>query len=131
MSTIHHPPAAGSAVTGLDELPPLTVVTDGIPASEHVRTLDRPLVVTGRAAQPAAGGLLYRLGILALLVLVLGSFGYGVRSLLEPAPTAARMGLSATEWSSYRAGEREDAASAATTPFAPFAAADPFAGAGP
>ncbi len=95
--------------TRVADLPPLDVVTEGIPASEHVEA------IPAAASPPAerSGESRSRRLILALeaflVLLLLGAFAVGVTELLTTTPSGLHMGLSNEAWSQYRDGERSPA----------------------
>jgi hypothetical protein len=90
--------------TKVTDLPPLVVVTEGIPASEHLETAP----TAAPAERP--GETRVRRIILALeavlVLLIVGAFAFGVSQILAPTPSGLHMGLSDQAWSEYRAGER-------------------------
>ena len=89
--------------TPVGDLPPLHVVTEGIPASEHVEV---------RAAEPPAvrrDDARTRRIILALeaflVLLILGSFAVGMTQVLAPAEPGPRGGVTNEAWVQYRVAE--------------------------
>jgi hypothetical protein len=101
--------------TQVADLPPMTVVTEGIPASEHVEAAPTA-APTGRSADRESRIRRIVLALEGLLVLViLGAFAVGITELTAPPSPGLHMGLSPTAWSEFRAGERAPATAPATS----------------
>lgn len=115
--------------TRVADLPPLDVVTEGIPASEHVDVVP---VVPATTAEPRAERRTRRV-ILALeaflVLLLLGSFAVGVTQLLTPEVSGLHMGLTNQAWGEYRQGERAPAPLIPiTAAWVPWVVTTPFTG---
>jgi hypothetical protein len=113
--------------TQVADLPHLTVVTEGIPASEHVE-VPAAAAAAERPDQTRARRIILALEAV-LVLLILGAFAVGVAQILAPTPSGLHMGLSDQAWSEYRAGERAPAPLIPVTPvWAPWDVTTPFAG---
>jgi hypothetical protein len=113
--------------TPIAQLPPLDVVTEGIPASEHVEPLPTVAPVsTERRAQTRTRRIILALEAVLVLIIV-GAFSYGVTQILAESTAAPHMGLSEQAWSEYRAGERAPAPLIPITrAWTPWVAVTPF-----
>lgn len=110
--------ATSTAPPSIAEMPPLEVVTEGIPAAEHVRE-PAPTLPTRR---PLAFQVLFWV----VVAIVLGAFAVGVTAVLTPPPSSLHMGLSDQAWAEYRAGERVVLPDVNPVPFNPFLQVTPF-----
>jgi hypothetical protein len=112
MSTKVEKPLEASPLTHVADMPPLEVVTEGIPPQEHIG----PPPVAQPEAPPAApehrrSWFAWALaGVIGLLLVVAGIFA--VTQYSSPSTSDLHMGLTPQAWQEYRAGER-----ASTTPF--------------
>ena len=112
MATKFEKPLEASQVTPVADMPPLEVVTEGIPAQEHI---EAPPTAQPEAAPVAPERTGHTLawalaGAIGFLLVVAGIFAFTQSS---PTSTAdLHMGLTPQAWQEFRAGER-----ASTTPF--------------
>jgi len=112
MATKFEKPLEASQVTPVADMPPLEVVTEGIPAQEHIEAppIAQPQaapIAPERTGRPLAWALA---GAIGFLLVVAGIFAFTQSS---PTNTAdLHMGLTPQAWQEFRAGER-----ASTTPF--------------
>jgi hypothetical protein len=109
MATKFEKPLEASQVTHVADMPPLEVVTEGIPAQEHIEAppTAQPEAAPERRRHTLAWALA---GAIGLLLVVAGIFAFAQNS-----PTSTpdlHMGLTPQAWQEFRAGER-----ASTTPF--------------
>lgn len=116
MSTKFEKPLPERLSTHVDDMPPLEVVTRGIPADEHLSTSPPPLEVvttgipeaeqlpTPTAETPARRRRTFVWALVGVLLAALAMVGIAV---LQPvASVGGHMGLSTQAWQDYRAGER-------------------------
>jgi hypothetical protein len=112
MATKFEKPLEASQMTHVADMPPLAVVTEGIPAQEHI---EAPPTAQPEAApvvgEPRSRPLAWALaGVIGFVLVVAGIF-----ALMQYSATGAadlHMGLTPQAWQEFRAGER-----ASTTPF--------------
>ena len=112
MATKFEKPLEASQVTHVADMPPLEVVTEGIPAQEHI---EAPPTAQPEAAPVTPERRRHTLawalaGAIGFLLVVAGIFAFTQNS-----PTSTpdlHMGLTPQAWQEFRAGER-----ASTTPF--------------
>jgi hypothetical protein len=112
MATKFEKPLEASQVTPVGDMPPLEVVTEGIPAQEHIEAPPTAQPETAPAApERRRHTLAWALaGAIGLLLVVAGIIAFTQSS---PTGTAdLHMGLTPQAWQEFRAGER-----ASTTPF--------------
>jgi hypothetical protein len=103
MATKFEKPLQASQVTPVADMPPLEVVTEGIPAQEHIEAAP---VAPERTGHPLAWALAGAIGFLLVVA--------GIFALTQSSPTSTadlHMGLTPQAWQEFRAGER-----ASTTP---------------
>jgi hypothetical protein len=106
MATKFEKPLQASQVTPVADMPPLEVVTEGIPAQEHVES---PPMVQPVAApverEPRSRPLAWALaGVIGFVLVVAGIF-----ALTQYSATGTQdlhMGLTPQAWQEFRAGER-------------------------
>lgn len=107
MATKFEKPFEASQLTHVEDMPPLEVVTEGIPTQEHI---EFPPTVQPAAAPPVTPERRGRMlawalvGVMGLLLLVAGI----VRLAQSPTTDLAdlHMGLTPQAWLEFRAGER-------------------------
>ncbi len=112
MATKFEKPLEASQMTPVADMPPLEVVTEGIPAQEHIEAPPTPSRRPPRSRRSARGHTLAwaLAGAIGFLLVVAGIFAFTQSS---PTSTAdLHMGLTPQAWQEFRAGER-----ASTTPF--------------
>jgi hypothetical protein len=113
MATSTDRPSQAPMTTKVTELPPMTVTTEGIPATEHVTP---PVAERERRTRWIALAMAGVLAIVAVVALVLGAVlttpgSYEQRTVATPPragefflPTVAP--VHTADWATYRAGER-------------------------
>ena len=112
MATKFEKPLEASQVTPVADMPPLEVVTEGIPAQEHIEAPptaqpDAAPVAPARTGHTLAWALA---GAIGFLLVVAGIFAFTQSS--QTSTADLHMGLTPQAWQEFRAGER-----ASTTPF--------------
>jgi hypothetical protein len=112
MATKFEKPLEASQLTHVADMPPLDVVTEGIPAQEH---LESPPTVQPEAAPiaPERRGRVFAwalAGVMGFLLVVAGILAFRPDS--STGTTDLHMGLTPQAWQEFRAGER-----VSTTPF--------------
>ena len=113
MATSTDRPSQAPMTTQVTELPPMTVTTEGIPATEHVTP---PVADRERRTRWIALAMSGVLAIIAVVALVLGAVlttpGFFEQHTVFTAPRAGQMpvltapGVHTADWAAYRAGER-------------------------
>jgi hypothetical protein len=110
MATKFEKPLEASQVTPVADMPPLEVVTQGIPAQEHIEIPPTSQVEAAPVAPQRRHTLAWALaGAIGFLLVVAGIF-----AVTQYSPTSTpdlHMGLTPQAWQEFRAGER-----ASTTP---------------
>jgi hypothetical protein len=103
MATTSGPFLDPENTTHVKDMPPVVVTTTGIPETEHLPE-SRHVEVPPQVEKPSHTNRWVALALAGVLTVSLGAIAYVVS---QPVPdTNLHMGLSATAWSDYRAGER-------------------------
>lgn len=104
MATKLEEPLTASQTTHVQDMPPMEVVTEGIPAREHIEV--PPAVQAAPAAAERGPRMLAwaLAGVVGLLLVVAGLFAMAQYSTTDAQDL--HMGLAPQAWQDYRAGER-------------------------
>jgi hypothetical protein len=103
MATKFEKPLEASQLTPVADMPPLEVVTEGIPAQEHLEMppTAQPEVASERRGRTLAWALA---GMMGFLLVIAGIVGLAQNA--TTGPTDLHMGLTPQAWQEFRAGER-------------------------
>jgi hypothetical protein len=105
MATKFEKPLETSQVTPVADMPPLEVVTEGIPAQEHIEIPPTAQVEAAPVASQRRHTLAWALaGAIGFLLVVAGIFAFAQYS--STSSTDLHMGLTPQAWQEFRAGER-------------------------
>jgi hypothetical protein len=111
MATKFEKPLEASQITPVVDMPPLEVVTEGIPAQEHLESPPTSQEAAPVSREPGRRPLAWALaGVIGFVLVVAGIFA--LTQLSSTSTPDLHMGLSPQAWQEFRAGER-----ASTTPF--------------
>jgi hypothetical protein len=105
MATKFEKPLEASQVTPVVDMPPLEVVTEGIPAQEHLESPPTSQEAAPVSREPGRRPLAWALaGVIGFVLVVAGIFA--LTQLSSTSTPDLHMGLSPQAWQEFRAGER-------------------------